>query len=106
MTVLIEKKFANAIEKLREEGYSNKQIIVNQFSFNDLFYNEKKLVRSMDFDLMVKALYEGYEAVSELKPEELILKMYDDYNESYLYAGANAIEDVLDILGIKINGIN
>lgn len=41
MTVLIEKKFANAIEKLREEGYSNKQIIVNQFSFNDLFYNEK-----------------------------------------------------------------
>lgn len=55
---------------------------------------------------MVKALYEGYEAVSDLKPEELILKMYDDYNESYLYAGADAIESVLDILGIKIKGIN
>lgn len=106
MTVLIEKKIADAIEVLRGQGYSNQQIITEGMNVNNVFRKEKELVYSMDFDTMVKALYEGYDIVFETKPEEVILEMYNENKKIYEYDRMQAIEATLNILGVKIKGVN
>jgi hypothetical protein len=113
--VTLPKEVAEALEKLRE-GFHDHGVVVAVFdgapyTFNPYYFGVEK-TREYFHDKpaeLMSALVNGYEV--EQTPEEKVQEYYDflrsasTWNEDH--AGkVRAIEKTLDLLGIKISGVN
>lgn len=111
--VKLPKEVAEAIAYLRKEGFSDYSIITSadgkesicstQFlTINNSFGQDK-----MHPDEFIKALVNGYEVeeTPEDKVREFFIK-YDESNGEYSRGSRNAVVEILDLLNIKIEGVN
>lgn len=104
--IKLPREITEAIEDLRVEGYTDTQIVYDVESgkgnrtLNDYFFD----VGTPD-DLM-QALVNGYEV--EKTPEEMVREFYESLNTSEVWEPKkrDGVEQTLNILGIKIGGIN
>ncbi|GIQ63550.1 hypothetical protein PACILC2_21180 [Paenibacillus cisolokensis] len=109
---VIPRKVASAIENLRSNGWSNGRILF--CTLNDDELPKPDEIRTIAdyaqfsrFDTLLAALVNRYEV--EKTAEERIRELYDTYNypqELVSYEVAGVIRKVLDILDVKIEGVN
>jgi hypothetical protein len=122
--VKLPKKVALAIESLRSADFkiTNWDIV---YAFANSQADEYPALiefARQDFDTFIKALVNGYQI--EETPEDKVKEIHNKYiamghekcrnyetnnnvpAANYYYAKADAIRDVLNILGIKIEGVN
>jgi len=95
--VTLPKEVAEAIERYRIRGASNKSIVsdvVNDFADDSLI--------SFDLDELLIALVNGYEV--EKSPEEKVREYYEGF--SIGTTSRIAIKQTLNLLGIKIKEVN
>jgi uncharacterized protein (UPF0297 family) len=115
--VKLPREVAEALDSLREKGYSN-------FTILSYVINEKYIAHlpeittivkayerdDFSFDKLLNALVNGYEI--EKSPEEKVREYYESLDkrplcsEAYGWHEAKAIKKTLDLLGIKIPGVN
>lgn len=121
--VMVTKEVAEAIEELRKDGISNFHIM--RLAYEAVVNPTYLTIRHWSFnggggspDLLIQALVNGYTV--EKSPEEKVREYYDrcrnnatiaDYNgrscqAEYLNAQSIGASITLDILGIKIEGVN
>ncbi|MGG0793717.1 hypothetical protein ABE137_06895 [Brevibacillus laterosporus] len=108
--VKLDQEIVKQLDKIKEYGWSNKDIIKCRLEQN---YNQIHLNRlnTINFDELVNALYMGYEV--KFTPEELLLISYKEYEKSYLecniqeaYSICQGIKLAVNVLGLSIKGIN
>jgi len=110
------KEVAEAIESFRSRDISNEDIIKNALGLFDN-YNEVIYLYTVDhFDEFITALVNGYEV--EQTPEEKVREYYEGlkssedsleiagHDGSQFRQGWQSVEKTLDLLGIKIEGVN
>jgi hypothetical protein len=106
--VVLPKEVANAIEISRICGYSTLEIVIHSLEAID-GHAYKDTIRHFaadNFDTFLNALVNGYEVVKTT--EERLRERYE-YAERVGGGGRiyrDAVRDTLDILGIKIEGVN
>lgn len=112
--VKLTKKQADAIEKLLSMTYYKKDIIVDHHAKDDKRWDDEiESLNGLPLDTLIRALYIGYEV--EQTVEEQLLEYYEkanrnklntDINEQ-LWSGARmGMEKALNIIGMKVKGIN
>lgn len=113
--VTLPREVADAIETIKDSGYDNRHIF---YAINHLgpgsTYKEANIIKTYatkdNFDNLMRALVNGYE--KELTPEEKVREYYcDPYRGSASCYGdvlvkRAIIKETLDILGVKIEGVN
>lgn len=119
MKVTVSKEVAEAIEYLRNNiGYNFSDFMKVKTQGGWTTTIESMSLNDVPIETLAKALIDGYEI--EMSPEEKVREYYDrcrenariaDNNErydqaEYLNAQALGTSITLDILGIKIEGIN
>lgn len=115
--VTVSRKLAEAIEHFKNPdgyAYENYEIMREYFSISEVVAkadNEFRLeLRRTKTDLLMSALINGYEV--EKSPEEKVRAYYNEFSvdKRHLtgsqYAVGYAILNTLNILGIKIEGVN
>ena len=110
--IILSKRVAVALEKALSNNFNNKGIVLKTHA--DILFNEDlsswkgenyKHLNELSLEDMAIALYVGYQV--EESPEEKLLNLYGYYIEnSDNGIEEDVIETVLEILGIKIEGIN
>jgi hypothetical protein len=108
--VILTKEQAEALESAKsiqiEEGYDLSNIVA--WKVNDLFSHDEEALNQLELDTLIKALYVGYEV--EKSPEEKVRDYYHSIIETNTTPIMNikiaTIEKTLDLLGIKIKGVN
>lgn len=104
--VKLPRKVAKAIEALRSDGYADTQIVYEieankaDHVLADYFFEKATP------DELMQALVNGYEV--EQAPERALIDLFDAYQDIDEFDGGVrfGIVSTLDILGIKIGGIN
>lgn len=121
--VIVTKEVAEAIEDLRKVQYTNSKIIADIendrgcTAYGTLMPTLIKFSRQSEgnLDILMKALVNGYEI--EKSPEENVFDYYNrmrlrrngilmGYEREGLEIRMQTVQETLDILGIKIEGIN
>jgi hypothetical protein len=116
--VVLPREVAEAIEGLREKGWNNAWLI--QIPFKKELGGEKigtiKKYAMGNLETYMTALINGYEI--EKSPEEKVREYYEShmnqveltehlsYEEGYVDGVIDAVEETLNLLGIKIEGVN
>lgn len=108
--VTVPKDVAKTIEALREYGYSNARIVYEMEKGGLLqeplgsYFNESP--RTTDY--LLSALINGYEV--EKSPEEKLREYYANLRKSRTGSicdyQSDAVVETLNLLGIKVGGIN
>lgn len=109
------KEVAEAIERLRADGYSNEDIVWNHAFGNEDDYNDAIYsYSSVNFDGLITALVNGYKV--EQTPEEKVREYFERHKRKcYVTTGVEhtehlstvlAISHTLYLLGKKIEGVN
>ena len=113
---VITKEQAEAFEKLREQYTEEEMVIKYIESELDLFDSSCACLYDLGFTDFLAALINGYEV--EKTPEENVREYYLDLKRaedcceergqsgSQFRQGWQSVEETLDILGIKIEGVN
>jgi hypothetical protein len=112
--VKLTKEQANAIEYVKGRHTQN-DIMWNHVKDPSGWLEQASAMNNMDFDVLVKALYFGYEV--ELQPEEKLIEVFSKYLNDGLqqwhpiaqerhHLICQGIKIAVDTLGLKINGIN
>lgn len=100
--VKIPKELADEIETIRKcARFTNKQIIAAKAREDKPFNDQYKALNDVDFDLLVKALVNGYQVAKT--PEE---EVRDYYNSFTIQFNKNVVRETLNRLGITIEGVN
>jgi hypothetical protein len=81
---------AIANHAVKNEDYNAINVYINQHEDN--------------FKNYFNALLHGFEV--EKSPKEKVKERYDDYMDRSLYVSANAMKETLDLLDIKVEGVN
>ncbi len=121
--VTLPKEVAEALESLKADGLSNLRIAADALTAHvvrgtDYFTLRMFLSESNENDdILLSALVNGYEV--EMTPEEQIRELYEEakdnyhsktsldrWGEGYAEGVLNTVENILDILGIEVEGIN
>lgn len=117
--VVVSKEVAEAIKHFRNpDGWSwaNASFMLEHFSIANVDCEYRIAIREMDTDELMSALVNGYEV--EKSPEEKvrdyydILKLREEYSEKSGVSGSQhrqgwqSVVETLDLLGIKIGGVN
>jgi hypothetical protein len=110
--VVIPREVAEAIESVREVARaSNEQILEARLDGSKWFCElYTPLMEDVDFDTLVRALYNGY--IAEQTPEEKVLEYFRSHETCTpelvdRYIGiCKGVVDTLNLLGIKIEGVN
>lgn len=99
---------AQDIESLKHNYKMTEETIVESCRDRSFFKYKAENIAHMPLDTLIRALYIGYEV--EETPED---KVREYHNEQYNYkdhdtqdSSPNAICNVLNMLGIKIDGVN
>ncbi|EME72202.1 hypothetical protein OZL92_17440 [Bacillus sonorensis] len=102
---VITKEQAEAFEKLREQ-YTDEEIVIKYIESElDLFDSGCACLYDLGFTDFLAALINGYEV--EKTPEEKVREYYESYGGSpSAMERKEAVQDTLDLLGIKIEGVN
>jgi hypothetical protein len=99
--VKITKEQAKAIEyQLNVDSKSN--LVWSRLDPHVTFYSECSVLNKMDPDLLIEALYIGYEV--EQTPKEKVREFY--YKNSAFPEIAHVIRETVNMLGHKIEGVN
>jgi hypothetical protein len=109
--ITVSKNVAEALDKVKEDHVNNFERIVEYHmdKFPEWSY-ELTPLNSLSLDSMIRALYIGYEI--EKTPEEKVKELYGSYHvgamsgERYDEGAQDAIERMLEIIGMKVEGIN
>lgn len=108
--VTLPRNVGKAIENLRSKGstkslFNYPNIILHSKTSSD-YKSIAEFIQFNDktFGMYFEALVNGYEL--EASPEEQIKALYLNNKEYGLRAEAKTIRNVLNILGIKIEGVN
>lgn len=106
--VKLPKEVSEAIEELRESNWSNRQIIqkIEGADINSYVIRLTGYVTLYGFDVLLQALVNGYEV--EETPEDKVREFFNAFstpNAEGMYK-RNAICKTLDLLNIKIEGVN
>ena len=102
---VITKEQAEAFEKLREQYTEEEMVIKYIESELDLFDSSCACLYDLGFTDFLAALINGYEV--EKTPEEKVREYYESYGGSpSAMERKEAVQDTLDLLGIKIEGVN
>jgi Protein of unknown function (DUF1642). len=112
--VKLPREVAEAIEDLRKDHYDNRALI------DEIYEGAARPVlqayAETNFDTLLNALINGYEI--EKSPEEKVREYYeglietkqdlsnDDYTRELAAYEASGVSKTLDLLGIKIEGVN
>jgi len=111
--VTVTKKVAEAIEDVRKMYRDSEIIATIEIDRGCTAYGSKmptliKFTRQAEgnLDLIMQALVNGYEV--EKSPEEKIREYYESLNDEFTYEPKerDGIEQTLNLLGIKIGGVN
>jgi len=113
--VTLPKEVAEAIGHYREKGMSNASIIATAVTYGSTVGKGGALVSFVletvgNSDLLMSALVNGYEV--EQTPEDRLRDYYDRLDKRPLsetppgWYTACGVRNTLDILGIKIEGVN
>lgn len=121
--VKVSREVVEAIKILREQGESDATIIQHTIGrrnthekinvLSDFIFNDALVLQEQRFELLMDALRKGYEV--EQTPEEKLLERYEAWE--HIRLTSNHSRDsmngmitgaltTLDILGIKIKGVN
>ena len=102
---VITKEQAEAFEKLREQ-YTDEEIVIKYIESElDLFDSSCACLYDLGFTDFLATLINEYEV--EKTPEEKVRKYYESYGGSpSAMERKEAVQDTLDLLGIKIEGVN
>ncbi|WP_162927807.1 DUF1642 domain-containing protein [Bacillus sp. Y1] len=116
--IVIPKEIADAVESLKSRNYDDKSLII--FLTQQVFSGDHDLEVLVkythdttwkvndNFMLLISALINGYNV--EQTPEDKLREFYLDRRKSsegsLYWTQADAVEITLDLLGIKIEGIN
>jgi hypothetical protein len=101
--VLLSKQEAEALESALEMNGGDKASVVHWHAQN-LWEGKREVLNDQDLDLIIRALYIGYEV--EPGPEEKVLEYFEKLNNKSLSSGRVIVIDVLNLLNIYITGIN
>ena len=113
--VILPKKVSEAIESLRSRGIGNKKLLnypsLVAHATSDPAYKTicDYIYPNMDMDeetlhVYVQAVAVGY--ISDKSPEEKLRDFYEYHTDRKLFVGKKVIEEVVEILELKIKGIN
>ena len=109
--IILSKRVAVALEKALSNNLNNKEVILKihsdvcNYDYKDWSGGNFQYLNELSLEQMAIALYVGYQV--EETPEEKLLNLYGYYIEnSDNGIEEDVIETVLEILGIKIEGIN
>lgn len=101
-------EIANSIENLRKSNISNEDIIYKFAWETDNGFPDLVAYAAYDFDALLLALVNGYEV--EETPEDKLRHYYNELQHqmpnSHAAQSADTVIVVLNILGIKIEGVN
>ena len=108
--VKLTKEQANAIKWAFESPTSwTKETLIASHVGGSLNYDKVKPLHDIHLDTLIRALYIGYE-VEETQEEKLLKKFKTGWlassDEDYDFSYRNGIKDALDIIGMKVKGIN
>jgi hypothetical protein len=98
--VMLTKAEVEALESAVRNSDDDKQSIV-AWKVTDLFTHDEEPLNRMPLETIIKALYVGYEI--EQSPEDLAR---DFYNSVVIHGNGHIIRHTLNLLNIKISGIN
>lgn len=103
--VKLPKRIAEPLENMRAKGMQSFAIVRNHIENCHIEVNGWENLQYMNPDDLIRALYVGYEV--EQTPEEKVKDYYDSQKYHIDEDHAEyAIRNVLDILNIKIEGVN
>ncbi|MGC4375744.1 DUF1642 domain-containing protein [Fictibacillus sp. Mic-4] len=124
--VILPRDVAEAIEKLRKSGWDDATLLDRTEFFTGIIDDDSPLIFQIDrshsgytiadflsddfeknMPIYARAILNGYEI--EKSPEELLREYYEELVETgsaYAYSESYGIVHTLNILGIKIPGIN
>ncbi|MBT2727875.1 hypothetical protein J7E63_13090 [Bacillus sp. ISL-75] len=100
--VLLTKEQAEALENALEHCEEKAGVIENHV--RDLWSGKRELLNRLSLETITVALYIGYEI--DKSPEEKIFNLYQFYSEWNNPSPKALIKNVLDILNIRIKGVN
>jgi|GEM_PF-2673191 len=112
--VKLNQEQAEALEYVINRN-NEKEIILAHANDPEGWLDKAAPLKSLDFDVLVKALYNGYEI--EQTPEDKLLEVYKKYESAGLqewhpisrerhHLICQGIKLAVDTLGLKIKGIN
>jgi Protein of unknown function (DUF1642) len=120
--VILPREVAEAIEKIREKGGRNYAIIRAAIKLSEASTEEKVISDWVaenfqdNLDALIIALVNGYEI--EKSPEDKVREYYEEmrevfkstidgsYDEEYLRGIMHGVVKTLNLLGIKVPGVN
>jgi len=112
--VKVSREVAEAIERVKAECESV-EVVIKHLSLNDDSQSDYKILSDIPFKVLISALVNGYE--TEMTPEQSVVKLFKESLEKYRDAQSridldyfdgftDGIREVLDLLNIKIEGVN
>lgn len=103
--VIVTKEVAKGIEHLRSVGKTNGEIVKVIAEYGNFWCSSKcSELNETPLDTVIKALYIGYEV--EKTPEEKVAVYYEELRREYEHDAMAAVHSTLNLLGIKIEGVN
>jgi len=99
--VKLPRDVAEVIERYRGLGCTNEGFVHDHIK-SGIYHAQDAALSGFNLDTLIRALYIGYE-VEEI-PEDMLLRYYENLAEKY--NGQIAIKAALNILGIKVKGVN
>lgn len=116
-TIILTKEQAQALELLKEDiqvGSDKLDYVVTHHVSHVWEAKKRKALNELDLNTLLEAYYKGYKV--EESPEECVVNLYNDYKNMVKMAGKyddlpyqeamEAIKKTLNILKVKIKGIN
>jgi hypothetical protein len=112
--VKLPRKVGEAIEDMRAKGLPLNEIVERHINKDHILVNNVECVGFLSTDTLIRALYIGYEV--EETPEDRIRALFNTITpegwkfnnnpQDSIYLQRSAVRTVLDILNIKIEGVN